>query len=93
MAVDKTLDALQLADISNRLQEEGEPSVVVEIEEPESVSIATEDGGMIIDFDPDPSVENAPFDANLADYMTESSLDMLGSELVSAYEDDLASRS
>ena len=47
---------------------------------------------MIIDFDPDPSVENAPFDANLADYMTESSLDMLGSELVSAYEDDLASR-
>jgi hypothetical protein len=92
MAVDKTLDALQLADISNRLQEEGEPSVVVEIEEPESVSIATEDGGMIIDFDPDPSVENAPFDANLADYMTESSLDMLGSELVSAYEDDLASR-
>ncbi len=29
--------------------------MVVEIENPDSVSIETEDGGMIIDFDPDPS--------------------------------------
>ena len=91
MAVEKTLDSLQMADIANRL-EESQPSIVVEIEEPESVSIETEDGGMIIDFDPDPSVDDAPFDANLADYISEDSLDALGSELISAYEDDLSSR-
>ena len=73
MAVEKTLDSLQMADIANRL-EESQPSIVVEIEEPESVSIETEDGGMIIDFDPDPSVDDAPFDANLADYIKEEQL-------------------
>ena len=94
MAVEKSLDSLQMADIQNRLEASvaEDPAMVIEIEEPESVSIQTEDGGMIIDFDPDPSVEDAPFDANLADYMDDSALDMLGSELVSAYEDDLSSR-
>ena len=93
MAVDKVIDPLQMADMQNRLQaSEDEAAMVIEIEDPESVSIATEDGGMIIDFDPNPAVEDAPFDANLAEYMEEQELNILGSELVSAYEDDLASR-
>ena len=41
---------------------------------------------MIIDFDPDPSVEDAPFDAHLAEYMSDQELNILGSELVSDYE-------
>jgi hypothetical protein len=93
MAVEKSLDSLQMADIQNRLADADEQSeMIIEIENPDSVAIETEDGGMIIDFDPDPSVEDAPFDANLAEYMSDQELNILGSELVSAYEDDLSSR-
>ena len=90
MAVDKSLDPLQIADIQNRLQEA--PELVVEIENPDSVSMETEDGGVIIDFDP--SAEDLPveFDSNLAEYIDEIELDAIGSELISAYEDDKASR-
>ena len=90
MAVDKSLDPLQIADIQNRLQEA--PELVVEIENPDSVSMETEDGGVIIDFDP--SAEDLPveFDSNLAEYIDEIQLDAIGSELISAYEDDKASR-
>lgn len=93
MAVEKSLDSLQMADIQNRLADADEQSeMIIEIENPDSVAIETEDGGMIIDFDPDPSVEDAPFDANLAEYISDQELNILGSELVSAYEDDLSSR-
>ena len=93
MAVESSLDSLQMADIQNRLADADEQSeMIIEIENPDSVAIETEDGGMIIDFDPDPSVEDAPFDANLAEYMSDQELNILGSELVSAYEDDLSSR-
>ena len=91
MAVDKSLDALEMADMAGRL-EASEPAMVIEIENPDSVAIETEDGGMIIDFDPKAKVDDAPFDANLAEFMDDMDLDMLGSELVSAFEDDLASR-
>ncbi len=53
MAVDKPIDSLQIADIQSRLAEA--PDLVVEIENPDSVSMETEDGGVIIDFDPDGS--------------------------------------
>ena len=89
MAVDKPLDSAQIADMQERLNQ---PAMVVEIENPDSVSIETEDGGMIIDFDPKVSADDAPFDANLAEYLDPLDLDMLGSELVSAFEDDLSSR-
>ena len=57
MAVEKSLDSLQMADIQNRLADADEQSeMIIEIENPDSVAIETEDGGMIIDFDPDPSV-------------------------------------
>ena len=70
MAVEKTLDSLQMADIANRL-EESQPSIVVEIEEPESVSIETEDGGVIIEFDPrseDEDADGQAHNANLGVY-------------------------
>ena len=94
MAMEKSLDALQIADLQERLGEVQEPEMVIEIENPDSVSIETEDGGMIIDFDGGTGVdmEDIPFDANLAEYMDDPALDMLGSELVSAYDDDVSSR-
>ena len=89
MAVDKPLDSASIADMQDRLNQ---PAMVVEIENPDSVSIEAEDGGLIIDFDPKVAAEDAPFDANLAEYLPPLDLDMLGSELVSAFEDDLSSR-
>ena len=68
MAVDKRMEPVVMADIANRV---GDQEVVVDIENPDSVSIETEDGGMIIDFDPDPSVDDAPFDSNLYEYLAE----------------------
>ena len=42
------------------------------IENPESVEIATDDGGMIIDFDPNAqSVGDEDFNSNLAEYIDE----------------------
>tara|TARA_R100001591_G_scaffold90923_1_gene96797 strand:- start:4004 stop:6565 length:2562 start_codon:yes stop_codon:yes gene_type:complete len=89
MAVDKRMEPVVMADIANRVADQ---EVIVDIENPDSVSIETEDGGMIIDFDPDPSVDDAPFDSNLAEYLSEDYLNSLAQELVGAYEDDLSSR-
>ena len=47
--------------------------VSISIENPDSVAIATEDGGMIIDFDPNSKdIMAMEFNSNLADYMAVS---------------------
>ena len=64
------------------------------IENPESVEIATDDGGMIIDFDPNAqSVGDEDFNSNLAEYIDEDELQKLGNELINAYSGDKDSRS
>ena len=51
----------------------------ISIDNPDSVAIATDDGGMIIDFEPDKqNIMAEDFDSNLADYMDESTLNELG---------------
>ena len=68
--------------------------VSIEIAEPVSNQTLTEDGGVIFDFDPERTeITELTHDANLAQYMDESDLQELASELVSAFEDDRASRS
>ena len=58
------------------------------------MAIATEDGGMIIDFDPDSeNVIQSGFNANLADLMSEDDLNVLGGDLISQYQADKDSRS
>ena len=52
----------------------------------------TEDGGMIIDFDPDAFDPSGDFFANLAEEMSEDDLQMLASELVGQYQGDRDSR-
>ena len=66
---------------------EMEPEVEVETTE-------TEDGGMIVDFDPNASaMTDASFDSNLVDFIEEDELTSMGNELVGAYQSDKDSRS
>ena len=60
---------------------------------PEEVAIGTEDGGLIIDFDPDAVDFTNDFNDNLAEFVSEEQLDELASELVSNYKSDRESRS
>ena len=74
--------------------EQGAEEVTVAIENPDSVAIETDDGGMIIDFDPDSSpmgIED--FNSNLAEFMSDIDLNEMGADLVSQFEADKDSRS
>ena len=70
-----------------------EPEMEIEIVNPESVSVETPDGGMIIDFDPDVMEGQVAHDDNLAEFIDAGELRAVSSELVSAYESDRDSRS
>jgi len=61
------------------------------IENPDSVSIMDDDGGMTFDFDPETSMVISHGD-NLAEHMDETDLMVLGSELVGHFESDKMSR-
>jgi len=88
MAIDRTLR-------SNPLVGEG-GDIEIEIENPEAVSIETEDGGVILDFDPDASTLASlgmlPHDANLADVVDDAELSVIASELVGQFKSDKESR-
>ena len=69
------------------------PSLEVEIIEVEPASMETEDGGVLIDFDPDAdSKEEVEFGANLAEHMDDSALGILASDLIGSYQGDRSSR-
>ena len=88
MAIDRTLR-------SNPLTGEG-GDIEIEIENPEAVSIETEDGGVILDFDPDASTLASlgmlPHDANLADVVDDAELNVMASDLVGQFKSDKESR-
>ena len=80
--------------IDGTIEQEPEEDITIAIENPESVSIDTDDGGMIIDFDPNAKeIGDEGFDSNLAEFMDEQQLNELGNELISAYNGDKESRS
>jgi hypothetical protein len=63
------------------------------VENPESISMMDEDGGVIIDFSPDASeLMGVRHDSNLAEFMGQADLDVLSSELVAQFEADRNSR-
>ena len=66
-------------------------NVDISIVNPEAVSIETDDGGMIIDFDPNVDQE-VDFNANLSEHFDERDLDRLAGELIGAFESDKDSR-
>ena len=88
MAIDRSLR-------SNPLIGEGQ-GLEIEIENPEAVSIETEDGGVILDFDPDASTLASlgmlPHDANLAEIVDEGELNTIASDLIGQFKSDKESR-
>ena len=63
--------------------------IEIEIENPDSVSISM--GDLEIDIEPS-SDSSEDFNDNIADYMDESELESLGSELIADFEKDLRDR-
>jgi len=70
-------------------QAEMEPDLEIEIEDPEAVHIKTD--GLEIDLE-QREMTDEDFEANLAEFISDSELSTLASELVDAYEEDVASR-
>ncbi len=89
MAIEKPMEPSDL-DIEGTDAEE----VEVQIVNPDAVSIGTDDGGMIIDFEGSLTEElvGPEHDANLAEFIDEAVLQSMASELVGDFESDRASR-
>jgi len=98
MAIEKAI--AQAPSFSNRPEgfEELDPDsdeggLEISIDNPDAVSISTEDGGVIIDFDPDAKEAGGEdHDDNLAEAMEEDILRRLASTLVGEFEGDRSSR-
>ena len=91
MAIERDNPATPIAGTDEMPEQE---ELSISIDNPDSVAIATDDGGMIIDFEPDKqNIMAEDFDSNLADYMDESTLNELGGDLISQYQADKDSRS
>ena len=70
-----------------------EQTVNIGVVSPEALIIEDDDGSVVIDFQPGgDEPQTVPFGANLAEFMDPSDLNMLADELVSAFEEDKASR-
>ena len=79
--------------VEGTIEQGEEEEISIAIENPESVAIETEDGGVIIDFDPNaPDIMQSSFDSNLAEVIDENELNSLGKELIEAYTGDKESR-
>jgi hypothetical protein len=90
MAVEKPLAPSDLEIEANSSEEE----LTIEVINPEAVSMETEDGGVIIDFDGGLSEElmGQTHDSNLADFIDEADLAAMASDLVADFESDRESR-
>ena len=87
MAIDKQF--VPATPIDGLVEMDPEPELDIEVETTE-----TDDGGMIIDFDPSASqMTDANFDSNLVDFIDEDELTSIGNELIGAYQSDKDSRS
>ena len=89
MAIERT----PATPIEGTIEQEPE-EIEVLIENPDSVAIETEDGGMIIDFDSRSRKTSGggEFNSNLTEYIDDEDLGELGSKLISDYTGDRDSR-
>jgi hypothetical protein len=76
----------------------GEPDAMIEMDivtsEDTPIIIEMEDGGVEINFgEEDESIDSAPFDANLADYLEDEQLQEIADDLIDAIDSDTAARS
>ena len=90
MAVEKQM----IPDTGVKKLAELEEQLEIEIENPDSVSIGTEDGGVVIDFEGNKTEEllGAAHDSNLAEYLEDAALEELSSELIENFNTDRQSR-
>lgn len=86
MAIDKALYAAPQGLDQAAMDE---PDLEIEIEDPESVKIATD--GLEVEIEPR-EMTDEDFEANLAEFMPDSELSLLASELIDAFEEDVSSR-
>jgi hypothetical protein len=89
MAIEKSLYAAPQGLEELAAMDQASPQIEIEIEDPESVTIGM--GGMEIEIEPDAESED-DFNANLAEYIGEDVLQSLAEELISDYDEDVASR-
>ena len=90
MAVDKNLEPFEVEEGGN--PEESE--LKVEIVNPDAVSIGTDDGGMVIDFEGSATEElvGPDHNSNLAEFIEDSDLEEMASDLVEDFDSDRTSR-
>jgi len=91
MAIEKPMVPSDVEIEENPSEEE----LTVEIVNPDSISMETEDGGIVIDFEGSLAEDlmGPDHDSNLAEFIEESELESMASELVSDFESDRESRS
>jgi hypothetical protein len=90
MAIDKALNRAPLGLSSEDMEAMlGEPDIEIEIEDPEEVSIKM--GGVEIEIEPAKETDE-DFNVNLADHIDDSELASLVEELISDFDEDIASR-
>ena len=90
MAIEKQMTPFETGD------DDQEEAVQVEIVNPEAVSVETEDGGIIIDFEGEITEEllgSDSHDQNLAEVIDDDVLQSMASELISDFKADQESRS
>ena len=103
MAIDKSIAQAPTRSDSTVTEEElqgldvdaEDSAVEIAVVNPEVVSIATEEGGVVIDFDPTAGEGGGTgdFDSNLAEHMEDNVLRRLASQLNGEFEGDRNSRS
>jgi len=89
MAIEKSLYAAPQGLEELAAMDQASPQIEIEIEDPESVRIGM--GDMEIEIEPDKDSED-DFNANLAEFIGEDVLQSLAEELISDYDEDVASR-
>ena len=89
MAIEKSLYAAPQGLEELATMDEASPQIEIEIEDPESVTIGM--GDMEIEIEPDVESED-DFNANLADFISEEVLQSVAEDLISDYDEDIASR-
>lgn len=90
MATNMMDKGLYAAPVGLSALDDQEPALEIEIENPDSVTIS--DGGMEITLLPEESLEEIPFDANLAEHLEEDVLATLASDLVGLVDADVMAR-
>jgi len=90
MAVDKNLEKFEV-DVE---ENPSESELKVEVVNPDAVSVETDDGGIVVDFEGSATEElmGADHNSNLAEFIEDSDLDEMASDLVSDFESDRTSR-